>query len=123
MTLQRINEQLDQLYRTNEAWGTMSIATWYRLEGDAMNFQFTLEDDKYARITTNRNFSEYIAWSTGDWKKAKDVIEKLASIYAVSWDPVNGALFIRFRRNEMTLAQAIMRLQQAVFVIGSLGSF
>ena len=33
----------------------------------------------------------------------------------------NGALFIRFRRNEMSVAEAVMRLYRAVSVVGSLG--
>ena len=121
--LQEINDQLEKLYCTGEYWGKVSIGTWYRIEGDPINFYFTLEDDKYARITTNQNFSEWIAWCTCGWRKATPTIERLAAMYAVQWDPEDGVLFIRFRRNEMTLAQAIMRLQQAVFVVGSLGSF
>lgn len=121
--LREINEQLEKLYCTHERNDVVSIGTWYTIEGDPVNFYFTLEDDKYVRITTNEIFSEWIASCTGDWRKATPTIERLASMYAVQWDPENGRLCIRFRRNEMTLAQAVMRLLQAVFVVGSLGPF
>lgn len=121
--LHQINEQLEKLYCTHELNDAVSIGTWYTIEGDPVNFYFTLEDDKYVRITTNEVFSEWIADCTGDWRKAAPTIERLGSMYAVQWDPEKGRLFIRFRRNEMTLAQAVMRLQQAVFVVGSLGPF
>ena len=121
--LHKINEQLEKLYCTYELNDAVSIGTWYTIEGDPVNFYFTRETDKYVQITTNEAFSEWIASCTGDRRKAAPTIERLANMYAVQWDPEKGRLFIRFRRNEMTLAQAIMRLQQAVFVVGSLGPF
>lgn len=121
--LQKINEQLEMLYCTHALKDAVSIGTWYTIEGDPVNFSFIQEDDKYARITTNRNFAEWMANCTGSWRKAVPDIERLAAMYGVRWDPEDGCLFIRFRRNEMTLAQAIMRLQQAVFVVGSLGTY
>ena len=123
MILPQINERLELLYSTRDCKDYITIHTGYTIEGDPVSFHFIQEDDKYARITTNRSFSDWMACCTGDWKKATPTIERLAGIYAVGWDPEDGVLFIRFRRNEMTLAQAIMRLQQAVYVVGSLGPF
>ena len=40
----------------------------------------------------------------------------------LTWDNENGALYLRFRRNELTIAQAVIRLQQAVAVICEMGS-
>lgn len=123
MILQQIHERLETLYCTQELPDAVRIATWYTIEGTPIHFHFTQEDDKYARLTTNRDFSEWLANCTGSWIKATPVITRLAGMYGVQWDPADGCLFIRFRRNEMTLAQAILRLQQAVFVVGSLGPF
>ncbi len=122
MILQDIERQMEKLYSTYENYDGISIATDITYEGDPVNFLFQQEDDKYARIMTNRNFSEWVAWCTGDWTKAAPKIEKLAAPYGVQWDNKEGKLFICFRRNEMTLAQAVMRLQQAVAVVGALGS-
>lgn len=122
MILQEIDRQMEKLYSTFETHEGICIATGIRYEGDAINFLFSQEDDKYARISTNRNFSEWIAWCTNGWTKAAPKIEKLAAIYGVRWDNEEGKLYIRFRRNEMTVAQAVLRLQQAVALIGALES-
>ena len=119
--LNEIDKQLDTLYRAYESRGTLCIGTHMYLEGDAVNFLFYQEDDKFSRLVTAPAFSEWMACCTGDWKKAAPTIEALARRYGVAWDNQNGALFLRFRRNEMTLAQAILRLQQAVSVVCAVG--
>jgi hypothetical protein len=121
MILEDISNQLDSLFCTYDALGGISIGTSISFEGDPTNFLFQQEDDKYARITTNRNFSEWMADCTSGWMKAAPRIEELAKPYGVQWDNENGALFIRFRRNEMSVAEAVMRLYRAVSVVGSLG--
>lgn len=122
MILQDIDRQMDKLYCTYESFEGISIATRITFEGNPVNFLFQQEADKYARLTTNRNFSEWIAWCTNGWTQAAPRIQKLAAHYGVRWDNDNGSLYIRFRRNEMTLMEAIMRLQQAVAVVGALES-
>lgn len=119
--LKEINGQLDTLYRAYEDGTDMGVWTHMYLDGDPVNFRFCQEDDKFSRLSTGPNFSEWIASATGNWKAAAPVIEVLAKPYGVGWDNENGALYLRFRRNEMTVAQAVLRLQQAVAVISALG--
>ena len=120
--LKEISEQLDTMYRVSENGSELNIWTHMSLDGDPINFRFVQIDDKFSRIFTTPNFSEWMACCTGDWKKAAPDIEKLARLYGVEWDNENGVLFLQFRRNEMTIAQGIMRLQQAVAVICQLSS-
>lgn len=120
--LKEIDKQLDTLYRTYENRSDIGIWTHMYLDGDPINFRFYQEDDKFSRLVTESNFSEWMACCTGDWKKAAPAIEKLAKPYGAEWDNEKGVLFVRFRRNEMTVAQAILRLQQAVAVVCALGS-
>lgn len=120
MILEDISNQLDKLYRTYALADGIGIQTHISFEGEHIHFRYQQEDEKYARIATDRNFSEWMAWCTGSWRAAAPIIEQLAKPYGVQWDNENGALFIRFRRNELTVAQAVLRLQQAVFVIGAL---
>lgn len=115
--LKDIDKQLEKLYSAYESGSAIAIATHMYIEGDPINFIFTMEDNKFSRLTTVPAFSEWMANSTGAWKKAAPSIQALASIYGVSWDNENGALFLRFRRNEMSVAEAVMRLQQAVAVV------
>ena len=122
MIIRDIDRQMENLYSTYENSDGINIVTGITVEGDPVNFLFQQEDDKYSRLATNRNFFEWMAWCTGDLRKAAPKIEKIAAIYGVQWDAVAGRLYIRFRRNEMTLAQAVLRLQQAVSVVGAMGS-
>lgn len=119
MILQEINHQLDQLYCTGDRTPGIRIGTWHTIEGDPINFYFYQEDEKYAKLVTNENFSGWMQWCTDGQEEANAYIDRLAGIYGVKWDREHQCLFLRFRRNEMTLAQAILRLQQAVFVVGS----
>ena len=119
--LKEIHKQLETLYRGYDDGTTLGIRTYMRLDGDPVNFRFYQEDEKYARLVTNANFSQWMAWCTGNWKKAAPMIEALAKPYGVAWDNGNGALYIRFRRNEMTMTEAVMRLQQAAAVVCALG--
>ena len=119
--LKEISKQLDTLYRAYDDGTAIGIWTHMYLEGEPINFRFYREDDKFSRLVTGPAFSEWMAWCTGDWKTAEAAIEALAKPYGVAWDNKNGALYLRFRRNEMTVAQAIMRLQQAVAVVCALG--
>ena len=120
--LKQINEQLDTLYHAYALSTGIGIQTHIYLEGQPINFRFEQEDGKYSKLVTTGNFAEWMAWATGDWKKAAPTIEALAKPYGVGWDNENGALYLRFRRNEMSIAQAVLRLQQAVFVVSALGS-
>ena len=118
--LKEIEKQLDTLYRGYADGSELGIRTHMYLEGEPVNFRFYQEDEKYARLVTTPGFSNWMAWCTGDWKKAEPVIDQLARPYGAAWDAASGVLYLRFRRNEMTLAQAVMRLQQAVAVVSAL---
>lgn len=120
--LKDIEKQLETLYRGYEDGDALGIRTHMYLEGEPVNFRFYREDEKYSRLVTTSNFSEWMACCTGDWKKAAPLIDQLAKPYGAAWDKEEGALYLRFRRNELTLAQAVMRLQQAVAVVSALDS-
>lgn len=115
-----IKQQLGTLYSVYDAGTCLGIRTYIYLDGEPVNFLFYQEDSKYARLVTGPNFSQWMACCTGDWKKAAPTIEKLAAFYGAAWDTELGALVLRFRRNEMTVAQAVLRMQQAVAVICAL---
>jgi hypothetical protein len=120
MILRDINAQLTKLYYIYESSNSIHIATWYRIDGAPINFHFYQEDGKYSRITTNDHFTEWMTCYPDGLDKAAPLIERLAATYGVHWDLENKNLFIQFRRNEMTLAQAVMRLLQAVYLVGSI---
>lgn len=121
MYLEQVSNALDELYSTWDYFDSTIIHPKLYFDGDGMTFLFRLESDKYAEIRLSPNFAEWMAYATNGWKKAAPRIEQLAAPYGVSWDNEAGVLYIRFRRNEMTVAQAVLRLHQAALVVGSLG--
>lgn len=122
MFLKEVSETLDCLYNSKELHDHTVIFPKVRFDGDSMFFRFRLEEEKYCLLETSDNFGEWLACCTPDgWKEAAPVIRRLAQPYGVDFDPATGRLFIRFRRNALTLAQAVLRLEQAMLVTGSLG--
>lgn len=111
----------DSIYRAYSDGQGICIKTHTYLEGDPINFRYVMEDDKFSKLVTPPVFTEWMANCTGDLVKAAPAIEALAKIYGVVWDREDLALVLRFRRNEMSVGKAIMRLQQAVAVISALG--
>lgn len=121
MYLEKVSIALDSLYATRDYRDSTVIRPHLFFEGDGMTFLFHLESEKYAQIRLSPNFAEWMAWCTDSWKKAAPKITQLAEPYGVQWDNEEGLLFIRFRRNEMTVSEAVLRLHQAALVVGSLG--
>ena len=119
--LNEIDKQLDSLFRAYEARNGICIHTHIYLDGSPINFRFHQEDSKFSYLTTESQFSEWMANCTGDWKRAACAIEKLAKLYGAIWDNEKGELLLRFRRNEMSVAEAVTKLLQAVAVISALG--
>lgn len=121
MYLEQVSNALDELYSTRDYIDSTIIYPSLYFDGDGMTFLFRLESDKYAEIRLSPNFAEWMAYCTNGWKKAAPTIEQLAAPYGVQWDNDEGVLFLRFRRNEMTVSQAVLRLHQAALAVGSLG--
>ena len=121
--LNDFSKQLDTLFRPYDPYDDGSftcIGTHMRLSGDPMNFIFIQEDDKYSRLTTTSNFAEWMSCTGGGWTEAAPAIDALVAPYGAKWDKEHGVLYLRFRRNEMSIAQAILRMQQAASVICNL---
>ncbi len=123
MNLKEVSRQLDELYSTHESFSGTIICPDIFFDGEEMNFIFSLEEEKFTRIEVSSNFAERMAWCTGDFRMAVPAIRRLAKPYGVEWDDEKGVLYIRFRRNEMSIARAVLRLEQAVLVVGSLGEY
>lgn len=121
MILQDLCSQLDRLYQTTPYYeDQILIYPSLFFDGDGMRFTFRLEEDKYARIEISENFGEWMACYPGGWKAVEPHIRRFTEPFGVEWDGERGILFIRFRRNEMSVAQAVLRLEQAALVVGNL---
>lgn len=121
MNLKEVNKQLNSWFDTRNSHDGIIIYPEIFFDGEEIGFLFSQKEDKYAHIQTTANFGERVAFCTDGWRKVTPVIQDLIRPYGVNWDENRGVLFIQFRRNEITITQAVMRLTQAVFVVGSLG--
>lgn len=63
--LKDIAKQLEKLYFAYDGRSDIVIATHMYLEGNPINFIFTMEDNNFSRLTTVPAFSEWMANSTG----------------------------------------------------------
>ena len=121
MNLKEVNHRLNSWPDTQNSPDGIIIHPEIFFDGEEICFLFTQKEDKCARIQTTANLGERLACCTNDWKKATPIIQDLIRPYGVNWDENQGVLFLQFRRNEMSITQAVMRMIQAVFVVGSLG--
>lgn len=115
MFLEEVKNQLDTLFDTSDGNGYTTIDPHINYQGDKITFRFYLEDDKYSRIELSPDTSEILAYCAGG-NSAEAIMSKLSKPYNVEYDREKCVLFIRFRRNEMTLAEAVLRLEQATLV-------
>ena len=53
-------------------------------------------------------------------KKYLPYIEKICARLGLSWDGEKGVLSLRFKRNDMTLSEAVMRMEEGIFALYSL---
>ena len=121
MDLKEIERALSELYATSDHFGKTVINPSLFLDGDGTVFFFTLEENKYMRIETDDNFEaffEQISEIERDdyWK----YVERINKRYGTEWDQEKRRIFIRFRRNDMSIGEAVTRLHQAVMLLSGL---
>lgn len=115
MFLEEAKNQMSTLFDTSNRDGYTTIDPHINYQGNKITFRFYLEDDKYSKIELSPNAREILANCAGG-NSAKPIMQKLCAPYKVEYDSEKCVLFIRFRRNEMTLAEAVLRLEQATLV-------
>ena len=120
--LDRIEQYLhESLFQAHAHAGYTQISSGVRFDGDSMPCRIFFEEDKYCRITSANPFDEWLAFTLRDgWMVATPQIQEIANHFGVQWDEKEGCLFIRFRRNELSITQALIRLHTAMRIIGEL---
>ena len=86
------------------------------LDGDGINFYYKMIDSHNAKLSTSSKDNQIICDVINNYDKYKDYIDKINSRFNTTIDFDNLTLSIEFRRNEITLTDAIMRLTQAVYI-------
>ena len=111
------------IYSAKDGFGKTYISSGMSFEGEGSNFIFTLEEDKYMRISTDVSFEcyfEYISYIKREeyWSYVLKINER----FGTAWDEEHCCIYIRFRRNEMKICEALSRIRAAVTLLASLGS-
>ena len=111
----------ENLFRAYPAGNQTRISSGIHMGGDGMPCRISFEEDKYCRLSTVNPFDEWMACALRDgWNSATEQIREIAGHFGVQWDEREGCLFIRFRRNEMSITQAMIRLHTAMRIIGQM---
>ena len=111
----------ENLFQAYPVGNQTHISSGVRMDCDGMPCRIRFEEDKYCRISTVTPFDEWMAFVLYDgWNSATGQIREIAGHFGVQWDEKEGCLFIRFRRNEMSITQAMIRLHTAMRIIGQM---
>ena len=113
-------KDVSMMYECREINGTVYIRTGTFLEGEGVNFIFYPDGTHFCRIQTDENFSDYYKYFIGG-ESYTDEVAPLLSRFGVKLDREGGVLYIRFRRNEISVAEAICKLHAAMLMLSSFG--
>ena len=119
MDYKELKEALNGLYFSKNG---DYISTGYYLNGEALGFHISFLEDKYVRICTNEAFA---LWFENVYVVEREeympFVERICNRFGVAWSDGERCLFIKFRRNELSLAEAVTRLHAAALLCASLG--
>ena len=116
-----LTSSLETLFDASEHGGELFIHSGISLDGEGSGFKFYVLDSHTCRITTDRSFSDWYGYiSTGNEERFARFTELVCKRYGVNLDGESLTLSITFRRNEYTLAQALMRLEGAMLFLSEL---
>ena len=114
------NENQKALYGLYDVRGNI-ILTGMFWDGDSANIIFEQEDKKYMRISSCENFEAFTETVFIDnYEDYAPYIDKINARYGTCFDAQKRQLYLRFRRNEMTITEAVTKLHGAMMLIASL---
>lgn len=114
-----LKSSLEGLYRSGEG---EYISTGLCLNGEGFGIYISLEEDKYTRLYTNEAFA---LWFENVYVIEREqympYVDAICKRYGVIWNEKEKHLYVRFRRNELTLSEGVTRLHAAAMLCASLG--
>ena len=114
------NENQSSLYGLYDVRNSLIITGMF-FDGDSANIKFETQPDKYIRISTDENFEAFSETAFIDfYEDYAEYINEINKRYGTSWDSEKRQLFLRFRRNDMTITEAVTKLHGAMMLIGAL---
>ena len=114
------NENKNALYALYDVRDNV-IQTGMFWDGDSARIIFEQEDKKYMRISSCENFEAFTETAFIDYyEDYAPYIAKINERYGTCWDSEKRQLYLRFRRNEMTITEAVTKLHGAMMLISAL---
>lgn len=90
-------------------------------DGDGCTMIFESEDNKYIRISSDENFEAFTEQVFIEcYEEYKEYVSDINERYGTLWDPRRRQLYIRFRRNDMSIAEAVTKLHGAMMLVAAL---
>ena len=119
--IEYFNGCLNSLFETAAGDGYVIISPHVSLDGEGTVFRLYRLDSHTCRITTDKSFAEWYGYaSTGYEGRYAALTDALCKRCGLEWDAETLTLSITFRRNQYGLAEALMRLENAVLFFGGL---
>ena len=123
MTVKTVSQILKARYDAEDYYGQsikMSTDICSVCDGDGVVFFLTVEENHYTKITASSTLSDWLQYTVYGTNDYESRIQCVCERFDCTWDFDKKELFISFRRNEYTLAQAFFRLQQCAYILSSL---
>ncbi|MBQ9070733.1 MAG: hypothetical protein IJY23_05235 [Clostridia bacterium] len=90
-------------------------------DGDGCKILFEQEEDKNIRLSSCENFEAFTEQVFIDnFEDYTEYVSKINKRFGTAWDSKRRQIYIRFRRNDMSIAEAVTRLHGAMMLIAAL---
>ncbi len=119
----KIASLLKTYYGADDYYGEairMETSICLTCDGEGVVFFLTVEDGHRTKITASKTFSDWLEYTVYGTNDFRDKIQRICARFGCTWDFDKKELYILFRRNEFTLAEAYFRLTQCAYILASL---
>ena len=97
------------------------IVSGFFWDGDSCNMHFEALPDRYMRISSDETFEAFTETAVIDYSEDyKEYIDRINERYGTAWDAEKRQMYLLFRRNEMSITEALTRLHGAMMLVGAL---
>ena len=112
-----LTESLGDLYLVDN--GRIRPGSFW--DGDECTMIFESQPDKYMRISSDDRFTAFTERVfIEEWEDYSAYVNAINARYGTAWDEQRRQLYIRFRRNEMSVSDAVARLHGAMMLVAAL---
>ena len=120
MKCDAISKNLDTLYSVTDGIEHLYIDSGMSLDGVGTVLIFTIEEGRYMKLSCDRNFMEWFDGALEFYDEYIGSINAICARFGVTFDESQGCVYLRFRRNEMSITAAVTKMHGALQLLASL---